>query len=160
MSIASTWQESSHAQIELSNSLSSAPNKDHMQRLWPREVDCSTNHLGATKFMMGHILGLVLYFMPLGGFMIKGPLASFYIHLITNECNHHISSYRYSYHHSSVEYGFHWCQRSSLMTKEMTWHVWWCDMCDEVSKSYDDVLLIPWSHCYNLTPFYKSMAIC
>ena len=59
-----------------------------------------------------------------------------------------------------VEYGFHWCQRSSLMTKEMTWHVWWCDMCDEVSKSYDDVLVLPWSHFYNLTPFYKNMATC
>ena len=45
-----------------------------------------------------------------------------------------------------VEYGFHWCQRSSLMKKEMTWHVLWCDMCDEVAKSYDDVLVLLWSH--------------
>ena len=44
----------------------------------------------------------------------------------------------------NVEYGFHWCQRSSLMTKEISWHVWWCDMCDEVAKLYDDVLVFPW----------------
>ena len=60
----------------------------------------------------------------------------------------------------NVEYGFHWFQKSSLMTKEMTWHVWWCDMCDEVSNYYDDVLVLSWSHFYNLTPFYKNMETC
>ena len=60
----------------------------------------------------------------------------------------------------SVEYGCHWCQRSSLMKNEMTWHVWWCDMCDEVVKSYDDVLVLSWSHFYNLTPLCKDMENC
>ena len=48
--------------IDLSNDISSAPNGDHMQTLWPWEVDYSTNHLGATNFMMIHILGLGLGF--------------------------------------------------------------------------------------------------
>jgi hypothetical protein len=35
--------------IDLSNELPSAPNKDHMQMFHPREVDVSTNHIGAHK---------------------------------------------------------------------------------------------------------------
>ena len=35
-----------------------------------------------------------------------------------------------------------------------------CGMCDEVEKSYDGVLVLSWSHCYNSTPFSKSMATC
>ena len=54
----------------------------------------------------------------------------------------------------------HWCQKSSLMTKAMTWHVWWCDMGDEVENPYDDVLVLSWSHFYNFTPFCKNMATC
>ena len=48
-----------------------APQTDRMQRLWPQEVEYSTNHLGATNFMMIHFLGLGLAFLHLQGFMIK-----------------------------------------------------------------------------------------
>ena len=50
------------ARIDVSNRLSSGTNKDRMQKLWPREFDCSTNHLGAENFMMIHLLGLGLGF--------------------------------------------------------------------------------------------------
>ena len=43
------------------------------------------------------------------------------------------------------------------ITKEvMAWHV----ACDEVTKSYDGVLSLSWSRCYNLTPLCKNMATC
>ena len=28
-----------------------------------------------------------------------------------------------------------------ITKRVMTWHVWWCGMCDEVGKTYDGVLM-------------------
>jgi hypothetical protein len=36
-------------QLDLFNGVPSAPNIDHMKKLCPREVDVSTNHIGAHK---------------------------------------------------------------------------------------------------------------
>jgi hypothetical protein len=36
-------------QLDLSNGVLSAPSRDRMQKNFPREVDVSTNHIGAQK---------------------------------------------------------------------------------------------------------------
>jgi hypothetical protein len=41
--------ESCTSHIDLSDEVSNAPNKDHMQKLRPREVDVSTTPIGARK---------------------------------------------------------------------------------------------------------------
>ena len=47
--------------IYLSNEPPNTLNGYCMENLRPREVVCSTNHLGAIKFMMIHLLGLVFW---------------------------------------------------------------------------------------------------
>ena len=49
--------------IDISNELSSTQIRDHMQNLGPREVDCSTYHLGAANFMTVHLLGLGIWIL-------------------------------------------------------------------------------------------------
>jgi hypothetical protein len=44
--------------INLSNSVSSAPNGDRMQKLRPWEVDVSTTPIGAANLLAFHLLGL------------------------------------------------------------------------------------------------------
>lgn len=48
-----------------SNDLQSSPNRDHVQKLCPWEVDISTNHLQPAKLLVLHILGSCLGFLSM-----------------------------------------------------------------------------------------------
>jgi hypothetical protein len=66
-----------------------------MQNLLPREVDVSTNNLGASNTFgvsSSRVRVLMLGFVPLCflGFMIKHPFWPLCNHIFANECSQHL----------------------------------------------------------------------
>jgi hypothetical protein len=75
------------------------PKQDHMQKLCPREVDVSTNHLGAhNTFGVSSSRVRVLMFRVFSsfflGFMIKGPFQPLCNQLFANEHSRHLFLFR------------------------------------------------------------------
>jgi hypothetical protein len=77
--------------LDLFDGLPSVPNIDQMQKLCPREVDVSTNHIGAQKPFDVSSFGVRVFSLML---YVKRPFFPTCNQLLANERSRHISLFR------------------------------------------------------------------